>query len=188
MNGASTPLYPSPTFLDSDLSLVRMTSGQYPEDHWVRLNDLDIHYLDWGGDRTKDPLLLMHGIGGHAHMFDDFAFKMSDKWHVYAMDARGCGDSDWSREGYSVQAFASDVAAFVQKLGIFPINYFGNSQGSRIGMALGAYYGQMVDHLILGDYGPFPDPSSKGKATAMQRLQGAPAEAPKGFFSEQAAF
>ena len=39
----------------------------YPEDKWIVANDLNIHYLDWGGDKTKKPLILMHGIGGHAH-------------------------------------------------------------------------------------------------------------------------
>ena len=44
-----------------------------PEDRWVQVNGLNLHYLDWGGDRTKMPLILMHGIGGHAHQFDDFS-------------------------------------------------------------------------------------------------------------------
>ena len=80
----------------------------YPEDKWVVANDLKIHYLDWGGDKTKKPLILMHGIGGHAHLFDEISPEFSDKWHVIALDARGCGDSDWSRGGYSVQNFASN--------------------------------------------------------------------------------
>ena len=41
-------------------------TGVYPEDKWINVNGLDIHYLDWGGDLTKKPLILMHGIGGHA--------------------------------------------------------------------------------------------------------------------------
>ncbi len=94
-------------------------SSTYPEDGWVRANGLNFHYLDWGGDRTKKPLILMHGIGGHAHQFDAFAPHMTDRWHVVALDARGCGDSDWSRGGYSVQSFASDISAIAQKLGLF---------------------------------------------------------------------
>ena len=112
-------------------------SGVYPEDKWVSVNGLSLHYLDWGGDRTKKPLILMHGIGGHAHMFDEFAPRMTDKWHVVALDARGCGDSDWSREGYSAQSFASDVGMFALATGLYPFDYYGHSQGSRIGMPLG---------------------------------------------------
>ncbi len=163
-------------------------AGVYSEDKWVNINGLDIHYLDWGGDRTKKPLLLMHGIGGHAHMFDDLAPRMSDEWHVVAMDERGCGDSDWSREGYSTQSYASDVGQFALATGLYPMDYYGHSQGSRIGIAVGAYFGNFVDHLVLGDYGPMPDPSPAGRDTAAQRLQGGQQERPRGFFSPQMAF
>ena len=163
-------------------------SGAYPEDKWVSLNGLRIHYLDWGGDRTKKPLILMHGIGGHAHMFDEFAPHFSDRWHVLALDARGCGDSDWSREGYSVQAFAGDVGQFALSTGLYPFDYYGHSQGSRIGMPLGAYFGYLVDHLVLGDYGPLPDPSPAGQQTAATRMQSGSRERPRGFFNPQMAF
>ena len=36
-----------------------MASNPFPEDKWIRANDLNLHYLDWGGDRTRiknDPL------------------------------------------------------------------------------------------------------------------------------------
>ncbi|MCH2312913.1 MAG: alpha/beta hydrolase [SAR202 cluster bacterium] len=160
----------------------------YPEDKWVVANDLNIHYLDWGGDKTKKPLILMHGIGGPAPLFDEISPEFSDKWHVIALDARGCGDSDWSRGGYSVQNFASDLAAFANVTGLYPFDYYGHSQGSRIGIALGAYYGDFISHLALGDYGPMPDPSPAGKATANQRMTKGAKEKPRGFFTPEQAF
>ena len=160
----------------------------YPEDKWAQVNGLNLHYLDWGGDTTKKPLILMHGIGGHAHMFDEFAPHMTDLWHVIALDARGCGDSDWSRGGYATQSFASDVGQFAQQLGLYPFDYYGHSQGSRIGMPLGAYYGHLVDHLVLGDYGPVPDPSPRGRDTAAQRLQSGTTPKPRGFFNPEMAY
>jgi len=159
-----------------------------PEDKWVNVGGLRLHYLDWGGDRTKRTLVLMHGIGGHAHTFDSLAPHFADEWHVVALDARGCGDSDWSREGYSVQSFATDIAGFAQTTGLYPFDYYGHSQGSRIGMPLGAFYGHLVDHLALGDYGPMPDPSPAGKVTATQRMSSGSAERPRGFFTPQMAF
>ncbi len=162
--------------------------GAYPEDKWVTVNGLRLHYLDWGGDRTKKPLILMHGIGGHAHMFDQFAPHMADGWHVVALDARGCGDSDWSREGYSAQSFASDLAQFALATGLYPFDYYGHSQGSRIGMPLGAFFGNLVDNLVLGDHGPLPDPSPAGRQTAASRMQSGRRERPRGFFTPQMAF
>ena len=54
-------------------------------------------------------------------MFDDLAPRMADDWHVVALDARGCGDSDWSREGYSAQSFASDVGTVRAGDGALPV-------------------------------------------------------------------
>ena len=160
----------------------------YPEDKWTLANGLNIHYLDWGGDKTKKPLILMHGIGGHAHLFDEISPEFSENWHVVALDARGCGDTDWSRNGYSVQNFATDIVEFAKVTGLYPFDYYGHSQGSRIGIALGAYYGDFISHLALGDYGPMPDPSPAGKATANQRLTKGTKEKPRGFFTPEQAF
>jgi pimeloyl-ACP methyl ester carboxylesterase len=160
-----------------------------PEDKFVTVNGLRVHYLDWGGDRTKKPLYLLHGSGGHARSFDDFAPHFLETHHVVAIDERGCGDSEWSKNGYSVQSYSDDVGEFAIQTGLYPFDYVGASQGSRIGMAVGAYWGQLVDHLVLGDYGPMPDPSPAGRATAQSRLGGGTrTERPRGFFSPQQAF
>lgn len=164
------------------------TNPTVPEDKWITVNDLRIHYLDWGGDRTRRPLFLLHGIGSHAHAFDKFAPLWAETHHVVAIDERGCGDSDWSREGYSVQAYAADVGEFALKTGLYPFDYYGHSQGSRIGIAVGAYYGHLVNHLVLGDYGPMPDPSPAGRATAQERQQRSATPRPRGFFSPEQAF
>ena len=37
-----------------------MTSEQSPADRFVTINGLNMHYLDWGGDSTRN-LLLVHG-------------------------------------------------------------------------------------------------------------------------------
>ena len=159
-----------------------------PEDKWVHVNGLNIHYLDWGGDRTKKPLFMLHGIGGNAHAFDEFAPHFEETHHVVAVDERGCGDSDWTKEGYSAQSFAADVGAMAMKLGLYPFDYYGHSQGSRIGMAVGAYYGHLVDHLVLGDHGPLPDLSEEGRANARARLSRSSTPRPRGFFSAEHAF
>jgi pimeloyl-ACP methyl ester carboxylesterase len=159
----------------------------YPEDKWVVANGLRIHYLDWGGDRTKTPLFLLHGITGNAHVWDDFAPRFRETHRVIAIDERGCGDTEWSKDGYAAQSYAVDVGEFARVTGLFPFDYYGHSQGSRFGMPLGAYYGDLVDHLVLGDYGPLPDPSPAGRETAAQR-QGRGAQRPRGFFSPEQAF
>lgn len=166
-----------------------MAAGSYyPEDKWVEANGIRIHYLDYGGDRTLKPLFLLHGIGGDAHAWDELAPHFAETHHVIGIDERGCGDTDWSRDGYSAQLYAQDVGEFARATGLYPFDYYGHSQGSRIGMPVGAYFGDFVDHLVLGDYGPMPDPSPAGRETAQARQNRGVAPRPKGFFTPQQAF
>ena len=55
-------------------------------------------------------------------------------------------------------------------------------------MALGAYWGQFITHLVLGDYGPMPDQSEEGKRVARERMQSIGGQRPRGFRSPTEAF
>ena len=42
------------------------------QDKTVSVNGLNLHYLDWGR-LGKPPIILLHGLRGHAHAWDDVA-------------------------------------------------------------------------------------------------------------------
>lgn len=48
--------------------------------------------LDWGG--TGGPVVLLAGLGNNAHVFDAFAPKLTDHYHVYAI--MRCGFTPFS--------------------------------------------------------------------------------------------
>ncbi|MBI4298770.1 MAG: alpha/beta hydrolase [Chloroflexi bacterium] len=160
--------------------------GVRPESKFVHVNGLNIHYLDWGGGATR-TLILQHGLTSNAHYWDHIAAKLADEFRVIAFDTRGCGDSDWAKTGYAVQTYASDVVEIARALGAIPFVFCGHSQGSRAGIPLGAYWGQFITHLVLGDYGPMPDQSEEGKRVARRRMQRS-GERPRGFRSPEEAF
>src|SRR5207249_7975097 len=64
-----------------------------PHERDVVVDGRRLHLLDWGGD-GRPPLLLLHGFTGHAHAWDTLAIALQPHFHVYALDARGHGDSD----------------------------------------------------------------------------------------------
>src|SRR5262245_41797813 len=83
--------------------------GQSPQDRFVNVNGLRLHYLDWGSE-GKTPLILLHGIGRVAHTFDHLAAHFSPNYHVIAVDMRGHGDSGWDANGaYLVEDYVKDI-------------------------------------------------------------------------------
>jgi pimeloyl-ACP methyl ester carboxylesterase len=89
-----------------------------PRDHFVTANRLKLHLLEWGtGDRV---VLLLHGFLEHAHVWDWVAPRLADAgYHVYALDWRGHGDSEWIGAGgyYHFLDYVADLAGVVRALG-----------------------------------------------------------------------
>jgi hypothetical protein len=46
--------------------------------------DVKLQVLDWGG--TGRPLIFLSGLGDDAHVYDKFALKFTEKYHVYAIN------------------------------------------------------------------------------------------------------
>ena len=130
-----------------------MPPARTPEDKSVEVNGLRLHYLDWGGDSDR-VVVLLHGITGNAHDWDDVAPALRRHYRVLALDQRGHGDSEWTQAGYWPQDYAADLHAFVQKLGIAPFDLVGHSLGSWVGMAYAGDHWKDLKCLSLSDFGP----------------------------------
>ena len=75
-----------------------MTTQVQPQDKTVNANGLSLHYLDWGNS-GKPTLVMIHGLRGHAHSWDDVSASLCQDFHVLALDQRGRGDTDWAKDG-----------------------------------------------------------------------------------------
>jgi non-heme chloroperoxidase len=83
---------------------------------FVNVNGIRLHYLDWGGNGPV--LLFLTGLGLSAHIYDKFAPRFVDKFHVIALTRRGHGDSDYPETGYDVDTLTEDVRQSMDALGI----------------------------------------------------------------------
>jgi esterase len=103
-----------------------------PDSHRVLGADGNrIHVLEWS--REGVPLLLLHGYGNEAHIWDDFAPAVAPYYRTLAMDHRGHGDSDWDPEGrYEHDSMVRDVESVTAALGIERLVIVGHSLGGRI--------------------------------------------------------
>ena len=152
-----------------------------PADCFVEVNGLRLHYLDWGGP-SDDVLLLLHGITGNCHAWDDFAEHVRDDFRVLALDQRGHGASEHAPEGYPVTAFASDIAGFRRALGFERFDLVGTSLGARNAMPYAAEHSASLRHLVLVDAGPEVERSG-----ARTLMAGVGAERPLAFRSREEA-
>ena len=77
---------------------------------FVKVDDgVELEVLDWGG--SGRALVLLAGSGHTAHIFDDFAVKLTSLNHVYGITRRGYGASSHPQSGYGAQRLADDVLA-----------------------------------------------------------------------------
>lgn len=60
---------------DTHIKVKSMTTQVQAQDKVVTVNGLQLHYLDWGTS-GKTPMVLLHGLRGHAHSWDDFSMAM----------------------------------------------------------------------------------------------------------------
>jgi len=125
-----------------------------PEDKFVQVDGLQLHYRDYGGANLP-ALLFMHGLTGNAYCFDHVAPEFVGIRHVLALDFRGHGESDWHANGdYAFQRHVSDSLAFLAALEIRKVSLVGNSLGGAVAMVIAAIRPDLVERLVLNDIGP----------------------------------
>jgi pimeloyl-ACP methyl ester carboxylesterase len=129
------------------MTLVQPAEGE------VKVNGLRLHYFEWKGAGTR-PLVLMHGLRDYAYYWQDCANRLLDEFHIFAPDLRGHGESEAAPGGYLVWALASDLARFVDKIGLQRFDLVGLSLGSRVSMAYAREDSLRLRHLALVDMGP----------------------------------
>jgi pimeloyl-ACP methyl ester carboxylesterase len=128
--------------------------AQSPQDRFINVNGLRLHYLDWGNE-AKPPLILLHGIGRVAHTFDHLAGHFSPNHHVIAVDMRGHGDSGWDANGaYLVEDYVKDIEGLAQQLRLRNIVIWGNSTGGRVAQVFAGMHPELVAGVIAEDVGP----------------------------------
>jgi pimeloyl-ACP methyl ester carboxylesterase len=123
-------------------------------DRVIQANGLALHYVEWGSPTGK-PLVLLHGLTGHARTWDRLAADMHREYRVLALDQRGHGDSDRAPDGdYGVQTMAADLGAFADALGLRVFTLLGLSMGGRVAIAYAGAHPDRVERLVIVDIGP----------------------------------
>jgi pimeloyl-ACP methyl ester carboxylesterase len=89
-------------------------NSSHHKSEFVHVNGIRLHYLDWGG--TGPALIFLTGMGSSAYIFNKFAPRFTDKFHVLALTRRGHGDSDDPGTGYDADTLVEDIRQFMDRL------------------------------------------------------------------------
>jgi len=129
-----------------------------PSPHAVQFVTVDdgvrLEVLDWGG--TGRNIVLLAGSGNTAHVFDDFAQKLTRSGHVYGITRRGFGASSHPESGYGDQRLADDVLRALDVSGISKPLLVGHSMAGSEMTTLGSQHSDRVGGLVYLDAGDDP--------------------------------
>lgn len=130
---------------------------------------IDLSYRDSGGEGT--PVVLLHGFPFRSEMWDPQFEGLGGKFRLIAPDLRGFGRSALPEpDGYSMAAFAGDVAALLNHLQIPRVVLGGLSMGGYIGFEFLRRHPDRVTALVLADTRPDADaPEVRARREAQQK-------------------
>ncbi len=131
----------------------------------VQINNLRFRYLDWGTE-GKPPMVCIHGHTGQAHVWDQFARAFSSDFHVYAIDQRGHGGTQWAADGYDRDRYVEDLAAFIDVLSLDKVAPVGHSMGGWHSMLYTPRHQDKVASIIMVDIAPERSPESAREVAA----------------------
>jgi pimeloyl-ACP methyl ester carboxylesterase len=131
--------------------------------------DVRLEVLDWGG--SGRPLVLLAGGGDTAHVFDDFAPKLTGSFHVYGITRRGFGESGYSASEYGADRLGDDVLAVLDSLELKRPVLVGHSIAGEELSSVASRYPNRVAGLVYLEAG-YPYAFDNGKGPTMNEFQG----------------
>jgi pimeloyl-ACP methyl ester carboxylesterase len=128
-----------------------------------------IYYLEAG---SGPEVILLHGLGGDKGNWRMTLPVLAAKFHVYAPDQIGFGQSDKPQINYRVATLVDFLNAFYKKLGIAKATLVGNSLGGWAAMDFALQYPDKVNRLVLVDSAGYSFKRTGGVAPAREVLLG----------------
>ena len=169
----------------------RRTSWQDPSPHKIKFVTVDdgvpLEVLDWGG--SGRPVVLLAGGGNTAHVFDEFAPKLTANFHVYGITRRGFGASGFSASEPSANRLGQDILEVLDVLKLKRPVLVGHSIAGAELSFLATSHSDRIAGLVYLEAG-YPYAFDNGKGATMKeflKLMGGP-QPPNPSVSDLASF
>jgi pimeloyl-ACP methyl ester carboxylesterase len=141
--------------------------AQQPVDHQVQIFGQKIHYVEAG---AGPAVILLHGLGGDATNWEQTVPALAARYHVFAPDQIGFGQSDKPLLDYRISTLVDFLDEFCNKLGIGKASLVGNSLGGWAAMAFTLAHPDKVARLVLVDSAGYSNARLGGPALTRDAL------------------
>ena len=155
--------------------------------YWEADDHYQIYYETYG-DPGKQPVMLVHGLGGTAENFRKQISDLSRDYYVVAYDQRGHGRSERRNQNLTISQMGKDINGLMEYLGLEKTILTGWSMGVNAVMSYINDFGDSrLDKVVLIDntpkmipdeqwkYGVYPDAMAALKDVAAMASIGWPA-------------
>ena len=114
---------------------------------------VQLEVLDWGkpAGGSGPALVFLAGLGNTGHVYDDFALRFRDRFHVYAITRRGFGTSSDPADGHDAARRARDIVTVLDSLQVDRAALAGHSVAGDELSKVGAVYPARVRALVYLD-------------------------------------
>ena len=110
------------------------------------IKGLDIHHETQG---DGPPVVFVHGLGATSNVWHAQRVTLSKNYRVIVYDRSGCGRSQQARDGYSIDAWADELAGLLDHLAVPSAVVVGHSLGSMVAQRFAGKYAKRTRALIL---------------------------------------
>lgn len=117
----------------------------------VKINNINIDYLDIGNSKSIQTIVFLHGWHNTANKekYLELLKLLSVKFRVVALDFPGFGQSPEPPQAWTVSDYAALVEKFIDHLNIKKCILIGHSFGGRVATKIAAKNPQNIEKLIL---------------------------------------
>lgn len=151
------------------------------ESIWLNLLGAETRYYDAAGVRTRAiesgsggvPLIMMHGVGGHAEAFARNVVPLGKHFRTIAIDLLGHGLTGSIDKPLSKEAYTKHLGDFMDAAGIKKANLLGESLGGWIAVMMSKFYPERVNKIVytVGARLEVPVDEAAAKRTAHGRAE-----------------
>lgn len=143
--------------------LLKLAQKKKDETHFMETWETEDGEVAYRSVGTGRPLLLIHSmmLGASSREWDDVIDGLSEKYHVYAVDLPGFGNSFCPDEPWTAYQYAKFLHAFIENVVKRPVCVCGANGGADFALTLSMLHPENVKRLVLVS----PEGIGKGFAT-----------------------